>query len=487
MPSAAPLSDRALGRLRFQTCVRLQVCAVIASLGLCSPVLAQTQEPRISPVQPPVTETADADSRSPADAAADQPPDPATPVDPEPPKPETDTASPRVSDPATKLLMKALGCEDSPVQLYGWIQNSFTGNTNGTPRGLSNVTVFPNRLANQWQGNQYYAILENVIEPSDAINLGFRIDTLFGNDWEFTRDLGFFVNTFKTNSFIGLDFPQIYGEIHLPFLTQNGIDVKGGRFYSPFGFESPMAIYRPSLSVSNIFNYTVFTYFGALATAHVSDRLDIYYGQVNGPNRWIDTSYVWNSLVGLKWNSADGRTTILDYFRVGPDQLPNFPPANAQFPVPGFPPPPFMAGKRNVGYTHRPRYFHSFMISHHWTDRLTEVFENDFVIDVDSPGFGVDGTPRTTSLYGFVHWLLYDFNPKVTGFWRSELFADPYGAATGLADTYYEITVGCRYEPKPWLWIRPEARYDWVQTGHPYSDGTRSSQLTLAFDVIFLW
>ena len=192
----------------------------------------------------------------------------------------------------------------------------------------------------------------------------------------------------------------------------------------------------------------------ALATAHVNDRLDVYYGQVNGPNRWIDTSYVWNSLVGLKWNSADSRTTILDYFRVGPDQLPYFP-RRTQFPVPGFPPPPFMAGKRNVGYTHRPRYFHSFMISHHWTDRLTEAFENDFVIDVDSPGFGVDGTTHTTSIYGFVHWLLYDFNPEVMGFWRTELFADPFGAATGLADTYYEITVGCRYKPKSWLWIRP--------------------------------
>jgi Putative beta-barrel porin-2, OmpL-like. bbp2 len=330
-------------------------------------------------------------------------------------------------------------------------------------------------------------VLENVLEQSDEINLGFRFDTLFGNDWEFTRDIGFFNNTFKTNSFLGVDFPQIYAEIHLPILTQNGIDLKGGRFYSPAGFESPMAIYRPSLSVSNIFYNTVFTYFGALATTHVSDRLDLYYGQVNGPNRWIDTSYVWNSLVGLKWNSADGRTTILDYFRVGPDQLPYFPPANTQFPVPGFPPPPFMAGKRNVGYTHRPRYYHSFTISHQWTDRLTEGFENDFVIDVDSPGFGADGAPQTTSIYGFVHWLLYDFNPEVMGFWRTELFADPFGAATGLADTYYEITVGCRYKPKPWLWIRPEARYDWVQTGHPYSDGTRSSQLTLSVDVILLW
>jgi len=466
---------------------RTRILFVIACFGLNSLALAQAPERRFSPIEPPTTESSDANPRAPERAEPDESTEPPVLVDPEPHKPEADTSKPRVSDATTKLLMKAMGCEDSPVQLYGWIQNSFSGNTNGTPLGLSNVSVFPNRLANQWQGNQYYAVLENVIEQSDDINLGFRIDTLFGNDWEFTRDIGFFNNTFKTNSFVGLDFPQIYGEIHLPFLAQNGMDLKGGRFYSPAGFESPMAIYRPALSVSNIFYNTVFTYFGALATAHLSERLDIFYGQVNGPNRWIDTSYVWNSLVGLKWNSADGRTTILDYFRVGPDQLPYFPPADTQFPVPGFPPPPYMAGKRNVGYTHRPRYYNSFMISHHWNDQLTEVFESDFVIDVDSPGFGVDGTPQTTSVYGFVHWLLYDFNPQVTGFWRSELFGDPYGAATGLADTYYEITLGCRYKPKQWLWIRPEARYDWVQTGHPYSAGTRSSQLTLSFDVIFLW
>jgi hypothetical protein len=400
---------------------------------------------------------------------------------------ESELRRPPSTDPATKLLMKAIGWEESPVQIYGWIQNSFTGNTDGTPRNLSNVTVFPDRLANQWEGNQYYLIVENVLEQSDEINLGFRVDTLFGNDWEFTKDLGLFDNAFKTNSFAGLDFPQIYGSLHLPWLTENGIDVKGGRFYSPAGFESPMAIYRPGLSVPNIFNYTVFTYFGMLSTVHYSDRVDLYAGTVNGPNRWIDFSYVWNALVGLKWSSPDGRTTITDFFRVGPDQLPYFPRADAQFPVEGFPPPPYMAGKRNVGYTQRPRYYSSSMISHRWIERLNEVFEGDFVIDVDSPGFGANGTPQTTYIFGFVHWLLYDINPKVMGFWRSEIFSDPSGAATGLADTYYEITLGFRYEPKPWLWIRPEARYDWVEKGHPYADGTRSSQLTLAFDVIILW
>ncbi len=31
----------------------------------------------------------------------------------------------------SKLLMNALGRADAPVKIYGWIQNSYTGNTNG--------------------------------------------------------------------------------------------------------------------------------------------------------------------------------------------------------------------------------------------------------------------------------------------------------------------------------------------------------------------
>ncbi len=46
------------------------------------------------------------------------------------------------------------------------------------------------------------------------------------------------------------------------------------------------------------------------------------------------------------------------------------------------------------------------------------------------------------------------------------------------------MTLGLVYKPKPWLWFRPEARYDWAQFTRPFSDGTRGSQLTLAIDVI---
>ncbi len=80
--------------------------------------------------------------------------------------------------------------EDSPVKIYGWIQNSYTGNTLGTPKNAINFGVNPNYLANRWMGNQYYLIIENPLEQNDKINFGFRVDNLFGNDWVFNHMRG---------------------------------------------------------------------------------------------------------------------------------------------------------------------------------------------------------------------------------------------------------------------------------------------------------
>ena len=81
--------------------------------------------------------------------------------------------------------------------------------------------------------------------------------------------------------------------------------------------------------------------------------------------------------------------------------------------------------------------------------------------------------PRSAAYHGFVNWFLYAITPKLTGVWRSEIFWDPYGLATGNADNYHEITLGLLYKPKDHIWIRPEVRYDWSQFTHPYNDGTR--------------
>src|SRR5262249_24000562 len=203
-------------------------------------------------------------------------------------------------------------------------------------------------------------------------------------------------------------------------------------------------------------------------------------------------SYKWGIIGGYSLASRSGRTTLNTFFMIGPDQLPRFPPVNSPFLPTGVTPAPFLAGRRNVGYSSNPRNCFSTTLTHNWSGRLTEALQTDMVLDKNTPGFGPGGSNHDTAWYSLVHWLLYGFDrdladARVTGVWRAEVFRDNNGAATGVADTFYEMTLGLILKPHPWLWVRPEARYDWARGTHPYNDGTLASQLTVAFDVIVLF
>jgi len=390
----------------------------------------------------------------------------------------------------TKLLMNALGMDDSPVKIYGWIQNSFTGNTLGTPKNDLNFGVNPNYQANRWMGNQYYLIIENPLEQNDKINFGFRVDNLFGNDWVFNHMRGLAENAFPLNHFAGYDPAQVYGEVHLPILTKGGLDVKGGRFYTILGYEVVPATGRPLLSVPYMFNYgQPFTHLGVISTLHVTDRINWINATVNGYDRWFNESYKWNYLGGFTWTSKDAKANLAVSYIFGPNQYPKFLPANTQIVLLGNTIPPYEARRRNLGYGSNNRLSFTNVFSYAWTDKLTQVLENDDSYENNIPGSGTDGTNRNDSWYSFGNWFLYKCSDKLTGVWRSEVFHDQGGQRlqTGKADTVYEMTLGMIWKPKPYIWIRPEARYDWSQFVPVYFDNTKKSQLTLAVDAILLF
>jgi hypothetical protein len=397
-----------------------------------------------------------------------------------------------------KHLQDLLGYEEAPVKIFGWIENSYTGNTNGMPRNGQNFGVNPNHLANSWQGNQYYIVVENPLEQSDEINFGFRVDALFGNDWQFNFMQGLFNNAFKLDSFAGLDLPQIYGQVHLPFFFKGGIDVKAGRGYSIAGYEQVPAIARPLLSVPYMFEYgQPFTHVGVLTTAHLTDRVNLYNGAVNGWDRWINERYLWGFIGGASWTSKDEKTTLATTVIWGPNQFPSQLPGNQQLYPDGYVNTPSIAGLPNPGYFRNDRTLFTTVVAHKWNDTLTQVVESDQGWERAIPGLGsggANGRPRGATWFSFGNWFLVDLSPKLTGVWRSEIFWDPQGARVQnmvggqfVGDRYHEMTLGAIYKPNPNLWIRPEARYDWSQYHAAYSDGTRKSQLTLAFDVIVLW
>ena len=130
------------------------------------------------------------------------------------------------------------------------------------------------------------------------------------------------------------------------------------------------------------------------------------------------------------------------------------------------------------------RTYFDVVATHKWTDNLTQAAEAFFIVDPKVPF--PNRTVKDTAWYGYANWFLYTFDAaqKYTGVWRAEIFNDPQAARPACPGLYDEMTLGLIYKPKPWLWFRPEARYDWTPYLRPFSDGTRSSRLTFSFDII---
>jgi len=394
------------------------------------------------------------------------------------------------------LLTKFLGLEDSPVQLYGWIQNSITGNP-GNPKTRYNNGVSPNYLANQWMGNQYYLVAENALEQGDELNFGFRVDSLFGYDANWNHMVGVLNNAFPFPYFAGWDPAQFYGEAHLPILTEGGVDVKFGRWYTLHGYEVVPATGRPLLSVPYMFNYgQPFTHVGLMTTWHVNDQLNIYNGTTPGWDRFFNSKYKWGYMGGFAWTSKDEKFNITSIYSITHGQFPNYFNANTPTYPWGQAWAGYRPGQNNIFYEGSWRNFFTTVMSYKWSDKLTQIVETDQGFENSVAGIGPIGQmgdvpdnypAKNVTWFSFGNWFLYNFNDKLTGVWRSEVFWDPSGGRTGLQNNYYEQTLGLIYKPTSWLWIRPEARYDWSQFKPFYIDGTQNKQFTFGLDVILLF
>ncbi len=400
----------------------------------------------------------------------------------------------------TKLLMNFLGMEDSKLKIYGWLQQSYTGNTNGVPPSGTNFGVTPNFLANRYMLNQFYIIVEKPLEQVDEINFGFRVDTLLGNDWQFNYMQGLFQGAFNNNR-LGYDPAQFYAEVHLPdpWLGTKGMDIKAGRFYTLAGYEVVPATGRPLLSVPYMFNYgQPFTHFGFVSTWHVNDRLNVYNGAINGWDRWVNSNYKWGYIGGFSYTFNDSKTSLAFTAVWGPNQFPKQLPANQSIYPTGYINIPSLAGQTNKGYGANDRVLFTTVLSHQWSDRLTQVMETDQAYEQNVPGAGSpvvngvvqNGASQGAGWYSFGNWFIYKISKdsdKLTGVWRSEIFRDNNGVRTGFATNYSEFTLGLIYKPVPYLWIRPEARYDFTRNTNVYNDGTRDDQFTIGLDAILLF
>ena len=397
----------------------------------------------------------------------------------------------------TKLLMNVLGREDSPVKVYGWIQNSYTGNTNGAAQERPELRRQPELPGQPLDGQP---VLPDLREPARAE----RRDQLRLPRRQPVRQrlavqphAGAVRHSFQLNHFAGYDPAQIYAEVHLPLLTKGGIDIKGGRFYTILGYEVVPATGRPLLSVPYMFNYgQPFTHFGVLSTLHLTDRSTSTTARSTARTAGSTRTTSGTTSAASPGPPRRARPTSPSPTSGARTSIPRYLPGTpADRPARQHDVPSDSPAGGNLGYGANNRILFTNVFSYKWTDKLTQVIETDEAFENNIPGSvgrrqrRVQSGTTDASWYSFGNWFLYS-------------------PVQRQADRRLAVGSLPRQQRRPHRvrrqLLRADARPDLqaqalaldparspVRLGRssatPYNDGTRKSQFTLAVDVILLF
>ena len=337
--------------------------------------------------------------------------------------------------------------ERERLTVSGWTDLSFTPSTasrDQLPMGF-------NYRANDFLLQQNWLRIDRAIDPqSGSPSFGYRFDTILpGSDYRFTQARGLWDGQFGR---YGIDPVQFYGEAYLPGVGQ-GLSVKLGRFFAPFGVESIAAPDTPLASRAYTFIYNPFTQTGLLGTLKVNDRWSIKSGITTGNDMFIDPASSPYFVGGFVW-SPDGGDTSIDFTTI------------------------LGSGRFNTREDfHNPQIF-DLVLSWKLTERTTWKLDILYGFTNDVPGVGF------ANWYGIVNYLIHDRTDQLATTGRLEFFDDRQGQRTGTSGLYTAITAGLAYKPQPWLWLRPEVRLDHNEN-RPFEG--KPTLFTAALDVLLRW
>jgi Putative beta-barrel porin-2, OmpL-like. bbp2 len=367
-------------------------------------------------------------------------------------------------------------------KLYGWLQAGLTANFD-SPADRINFGVNFNWRSNDYRLNQLCFVLENPLEHENRFNLGYRVDFLVGHDAPFFAANGLFdrftgldstsgvglegPSSFRNVNRIGIDLTQFYVDLFFPrFITERGIDVRIGKFYTLMGREvypAPDTDFY-SRTYENIVG-TPFTHTGVLATVHATETLDVVAGVVEGWDVFEDNNGRPSYQAALIWNSPDKRYNWTTVAINGPEQ---------------------------PGNDHDDRTLvTSYLTVKLGSDEKWLLSTGGNVGHEANAASNATGRLKDAEWYACSAHLFYTVDPRLRLGLRAEWFRDDDGARTavlkrpGFAASFYDVTFGVTYSLRKKLRVRPEIRLDWTPDARPFNDQTDKSQVTAAFDVVW--
>jgi len=363
------------------------------------------------------------------------------------------------------------------IKTYGWVAAGIGANNWGSP--FNGPITFNDR---NWQGqmNQLYLVNEKLVDTSDGLDWGGRIDLLYGTDYIYTTARGwdgFLANqtngagvagspSWASSKDYGLAIPQMYGE-----LGYGDHIVKFGHFYTIIGYEVVPAIGNFFYTHAYTMQYgEPFTHTGVLDTWTPNDQLTVYAGITNGWDNFSDpiNSQGIANPAALNANSNAGFLGGVSF--KNSDQTQAFTSTVASGNEPVF----ILNSPQNVGN----RSIWSNVYTNELNDKWTYVLQNDngWQFNANTPYSNVGQQAGLAQWYGINQYMFYNVSDTVVAGMRFEWFRDNNGyrvfapirnswnpgqSASGFQGNFFAATWGLNWKPtKNWI-IRPELRYDW--------------------------
>jgi hypothetical protein len=365
----------------------------------------------------------------------------------------------------------------SRFAIYGWVESGFTGNPAGPGDHQNFGRLFDDR-SNEFVMNQAVLTAERALDPKTGFDWGFKLQLLFGTDARYIHSLG--MREDRTgDGLYQADVPEAYLSLHLPVLTEGGLDVKLGKFVSLEGAETVDPRTNTFYSHTYMFNFGIpVNHTGALFTLHTNSWLDLIAGVTRGVNTSLDDNNdrpAFHGGFGLNLN--EGKLTVLASTHLGPE----------------------------TSDDHALRCLNDVTTTWKINDRLTSITDINYAHDAGAEA----------DAYGVAQYLIYAINDRISAEIRGEIwrddkgfyvaqFADPDDPLRALEGdpvidprtvgggrtTYGALTIGLNIKatlPKPFtgLTIRPELRVDHsFSDTQPFNDSSDDTMFTAALDVI---
>jgi hypothetical protein len=259
-------------------------------------------------------------------------------------------------------------------------------------------------------------------------------------------------------------FTDLNLTMHLPILTEGGVDIKAGRQTTILGPMGALAWQRPFGSSDYAwYNMEEGRYTGISSIWHVNKQLDWYNGIEFGwgtffANLSVAPQYITN--VSYWLDEEAKRTRVWSTVLTGPTS-------------------PYSNGNTTV---------FEFGVQQNWNRYWYTILDTQMVyskapIFFDPPPGYIQRAYDVYMYNGFHLNCEWDLNTRIE--WYQDLDGGGYPGGFGFPHTnYYEVTVGLNYHPTKWMEFRPEIRWDYATNPRFGENYNHQQQLSICANML---